>query len=71
MARHANYDWRLPDGPTVHYEAVQVAILMDIRDELQTLNRLLRCDNFIGIPNQLRRIATNTTKPRRKRKAAK
>lgn len=29
------------------------ALLMDIRDELQTLNRLLGCQNFIGLPRVL------------------
>jgi hypothetical protein len=40
---------------------------MDIRAELQTLNRLLHCPNFTGIPQTLRSIRRSM--PTRKRKA--
>lgn len=33
------------DGKAKSIEHVQTALLMDIRDELQTLNRLLGCPN--------------------------
>jgi hypothetical protein len=41
---------------------------MDIREELQRLNRLLHCQNFTAIPSELRKIARNTAKPKPKPK---
>ena len=38
-------------------DAMQVVLLMDIRDELQKLNALLHCQNFVGIPRTLKTIA--------------
>lgn len=64
--RHKNVNWNL--GSIVgspSWNQVQIALLMDIRDELQTLNRLLGCQNFIRIPRVLDSIAANT-KPKRK-----
>ncbi len=50
------------------YDSAQLVVLIDIRDELQALNRLLACPNFIGIPRTLRRISANTAKPRKRKK---
>jgi hypothetical protein len=41
-----------------------LAVLMDIRDELKILNRLLGCSNFVAIPKVLRGIRANTTRRR-------
>lgn len=51
------------------WEQVNVAVLMDIRDELKELNRLLHCSNFVAIPTILRTIRRNTTKRRRNKKS--
>jgi ABC-type transporter Mla MlaB component len=68
MARRKNVDWSIPDlGQTVTVDEAQLAVLMDIRDELQRLNALLHCQNFQAIPSHLRSIARNTTKARKKR----
>jgi hypothetical protein len=64
MSRKKNLDWNLPEVNS--WDSIKVAILMDIRDELQTLNRLLACKNFEAIPSILRGIRTNTTKRVRK-----
>ena len=67
MPREANVDWDLSrqgDG-SYSYAAAQLAVLMDIRDELRTLNGVLLCTNFQSIPTTLRRIQANTTKTRR------
>lgn len=64
--RFKNSEWKLgtnSDG-TVPISHCQTAVLMDIRDELQRLNSLLRCYRFIGIPNQLEKIVRNTAKRR-------
>lgn len=69
--RHRNCHWILPtdaDGRVERWEYVSIAVLMDIRDELQTLNRLLGCPNFTNIPTVLRSIRRNTAKPRKPRK---
>lgn len=61
--RHKNVNWTLPtsdSGAIETWQAVEIAVLMDIRDELQTLNRLLGCSNFTRIPQVLRRISSNT-----------
>ena len=55
MARHKDSSWSLPEQ-VVNWEQAGVAVLMDIRDELKTLNRLLHCQNFIAIPRKLDRI---------------
>lgn len=72
--RHKNGNWRLPtsgNGSPETWDAVKIAVLMDIRDELQALNRLLACPNFTAIPTVLRTIRRNTSglrKPPTKRK---
>jgi hypothetical protein len=43
----------------------------EIRDELQRLNALLSCPNFVQIPQVLRAIRANTARPRRRRSPAK
>jgi hypothetical protein len=64
MARHKDANWNLHDPPTI--EGAAVAVLMDIRDELKELNRLLRCPNFQRIPHELSciRRQTNRIPPR-------
>jgi hypothetical protein len=61
--RHKDVKWSLPegkrkpDGGTEHrHDDIQIAVLMDIRDELQRLNELLYCSNFVGMPHTLKRI---------------
>jgi len=66
MARHKDGDWKLPDR-CADWTQVEVAILMDIRDELKQLNRLLRCPNFLAIPYTLNKIERNTRKPKRRK----
>ena len=68
MARHKDMDWSLPEGTpnrdggrTHQWNSIQVALLMDIRDELKQMNRILHCENFLEIPRILRTIRANTT----------
>lgn len=66
--RHKNVDWRLQPARldnTVDNNTATHALLMDVRDELQRLNSLLHCPNFVEIPEILRKISRNTT-PKRK-----
>lgn len=81
MPRHANKNWDC--GGQEHngrstgmsWEGIAVAVLMDIRDELQTLNRVFACHNAQDIPHILRRldrrlakkIPLKTTKKRKRR----
>lgn len=78
MARHKDFDWNLPDGTlqadgcrTYNYDIIQIALLMDLRDELKKLNVLLHCPNFIAIPWKLDQIRLNTAKHRPARKKKK
>lgn len=50
MSRHKDQQWNLPEGTpnesgtkTHSWESIHAAVLMDIRDELQKLNRLAGC----------------------------
>ena len=65
-----NVEWQVveEDGVGTTWERAGIAVLMDIRRELQRLNGLLSCPNFTAIPRTLRTISRNTAKPR-KRKA--
>lgn len=70
--RKKNKNWIVTDddGRVTEWDQVIVAILMDLRDELQKLNNLLGCSNFIQIPHTLAAIKRNTTKKRKKRAKA-
>lgn len=70
MGNARDQEWDVLDdkGQIVTWERVGVAVMMDIRRELRTLNQLLGCPNFTGIPRMLRRISANTAKPRSKAK---
>lgn len=77
MARHKDMNWCLPDGTknpdggsTHQWESIRTALLMDIRDELKAINRVLNCSNFLTLPKVLADIKRNTTKPKRKKAAA-
>lgn len=69
--RHKGISWILHPNSSgnITLEQVNVAVLMDIRDELKELNRLLHCSNFVAIPTILRTIRRNTTKRRRNKKS--
>lgn len=67
--RKKNVYWMIrtnADGTTPTDQAT-LALLMDIRDELQALNRILNCRNFLDIPRKLDQIRRNTTKPKRRK----
>lgn len=65
--RVANRNWwpAEENGQVPSWERVNLAVLMDLRDELQKLNALLGCRNFTEIPQTLRRISANTAKKRK------
>lgn len=67
-----NANWSVVDentGVVPTWERAGIAVLMDIRTELQRLNNLLSCPNFTAIPGTLRTIAQHTTpqKPRKRK----
>lgn len=73
MARHKDQNWNLPEGtPTANggrehqWNSIQVALLMDIRDELKSMNAILHCSNFLRIPHKLDEIRRNTAKKRKR-----
>lgn len=74
MARHKNQDWSMPEGTpngkggsTHSWESIHASIAMDVRDELQRLNALLQCKNFISIPGELRAIKRELATMRKER----
>ncbi len=67
--RCKNFNWsvRATDDTTL-FDGAQLAVLMDIRDELRQLNRVFECHNFLRIPRVLDSIRRNTHKIKRKKK---
>ena len=68
--RLKNRDWVFyPDNFTGNFSntSVGLALLMDIRDELQRINSQLACAGNT-IPRDLRKIAANTTKKKNGKK---
>lgn len=62
--RKKDVQWTVADDQgSITWERVNIAVLMDIRDELKRLNGLLYCENFQAIPRILGRISANTKKP--------
>ena len=51
-------------APDASWGNMVVAVLMDIRRELQQLNEVFRCPNVQAIPSRLRRIERNTRPPK-------
>jgi hypothetical protein len=46
MRKHKDVDWSLPTterGALTDWQKVEIAVLMDIRDQLQQLNETLAC----------------------------
>jgi len=59
--RKANQIWDC--GDNLHsstLEQAQLAVLMDIRDELQKLNRVFQCANFLNMPHELKTLRRYT-----------
>ncbi len=69
--RKKNGNWKLNPNPDGTYPAndARLAVLMDVRDELRSLNGLLGCTNFINIPKKLDAIRRNTAPKKPKKKA--
>jgi hypothetical protein len=67
--RFKNWNWNVATVDGQHFEGVNnaqlLAVLMDIRSELQRLNGTLHCPNFLQIPFKLDRIVKNTKKKRK------
>ncbi len=62
-----SFQKNIDGGCTMSNEDWQTVIQVRILRELEKLNRLLACPNFIGIPQTLRAIKKNTTKPRKRK----
>lgn len=71
MARLKNRTWNLncnESDLTFAQFHIVVALLMDIRDELQAIRARLDCHETRAIPRYRRRISANTAKPKRKKR---
>lgn len=71
--RYKDLSWTIQsnENGTVSHEDAQLAVFMDLRDELKLINQkmqrlvsILECQNFLAIPSKLDRISKNTAKPR-------
>lgn len=70
MRKTKDWDWGVKPGDNGNYsyDQAQLAVLMDIRDELKIIKQrlsALECPNFLAIPRTLKRISANTAKPRK------
>lgn len=61
--RRANANWNIYGSKgyqepwsAATYDSMHLAVLMDIRDQLQRLNATLNCPNALAIPSLLRDI---------------
>jgi hypothetical protein len=61
MARHKDIEWNCGDSP-VTKDLVQIAVLMDIRDELKALNNKLDCFRVRRMLNTVQRIDKRLSK---------
>lgn len=71
MRQFKDVEWDLANnvGNIGTWQNVEVAVLMDIRDELKRINAALYCGNTLNIPNLLRQIERNTRKPKRPKRS--
>lgn len=70
MARLKNRQWNLnckETDQTFTIEHIKIALLMDIRDELQQLNNVLTCSNLSRYERILRGIRAKLPLRRRKK----
>lgn len=67
--RYKNSDWGITEtlGGNVSFEGAQLAVLMDIRDELQIIRRLAECHR---IPRALDAMTELGAEARRRKRAA-
>ena len=69
--RKKNINWNVADERGNMYNSVNaasLAMLLDIRDELQTLNKLLGCHNFVNLPQTLKGLRRDFAQMRREQK---
>lgn len=67
MARYKDADWSLPEGKIETWQQVEIAVLMDIRDELKAINRKLDCPNIQQMFADLRAMGVEARAARRTR----
>lgn len=64
--RWKDYEWPIATADGKHYESISqaqlLAVMMDIRDQLQSLNAVFHCGHFLDVPRKLDRIEKNTRK---------
>lgn len=65
--RHQSWSVELSETGSVSQADAQLIVLMDIRDELQRLNRVVGCPNFLKIPTTLKAIQRKLPAKRKRR----
>lgn len=74
MARLKDYQWNLSckeTDQTFSTDHIKIALLMDIRDELKQLNRVLSCNNLSRYERILKGIRAKLPLRRRKKRQVK
>lgn len=67
--RKKDIQWRVRDQDgEVTFDGAQLAVLMDLRDELKKLNVLLHCRNFTNLPAQIRGLRRDLAPKKRRKK---
>lgn len=67
MRRNRNAEWTDANNDgSCTWDQAKIAVLMDIREQLQYIAGVLRCSNFQDISRKLERIARQTKRRRKK-----
>ncbi len=67
--QNGNWTIKLNADGTAPWDGAQLAVLMDIREELKALNlkmNVLRCPDFLAIPRKLDQIKRNTSRKKKR-----
>jgi hypothetical protein len=58
MPREKDTNWSIDRSSNGNYDmtSAHLAVLMDIRDELKSINSVLHCRNFLDLPFAIRKI---------------
>lgn len=60
--RFKDKEWNCSNSDVPHYDAAQLAVLMDIRDELKALNSKLECFRVRRLLDTVQRIDKRLSK---------
>jgi hypothetical protein len=66
-SEHQNCEWSLPtSNGSLTWQAVEICLLCDIRQELRRIRSIAECPNAIAIPRILRRLLYELKRSKKK-----